>query len=136
MDEASSATSLPVTAAAPSPAPPQQPQATMSGTAGYGYGICGHKNTYCCGVMNGNYVEDQYGRDLAKMETRWEAFVPQSTSQSRILIRRTWSTAPATRTSSSRIRWMTSEVVCRRNCSSRMMAICQLGRRRSSSRGR
>ena len=33
----------------------------MSGT-GYGYGICGHKNT-CCGVMNGNYVEDQYGRD-------------------------------------------------------------------------
>ena len=53
----------------------------MSGTAGYGYGICGHKNTYCCGVMNGNYVEDQYGRDLAAMETRGEAFVPQSTSQ-------------------------------------------------------
>ena len=53
----------------------------MSGTAGYGYGICGHKNTYCCGVMNGNYVEDQYGRDLAKMETRGEQFVPQSTSQ-------------------------------------------------------
>ncbi len=53
----------------------------MSGTAGYGYGICGHKNTYCCGVMNGNYVEDQYGRDLAKMETRGEAFLPQSTSQ-------------------------------------------------------
>ena len=53
----------------------------MSGTAGYGYGICGHKNTYCCGVMNGNYVEDQYGRDLAKMETRGEAVPAPATSQ-------------------------------------------------------
>ena len=81
MDEASTSPKGPpaeaVTAAAPSLAPPPQPQAIMSGTAGYGYGICGHKNTYCCGVMNGNYVEDQYGRDLAKMETRASSLSPK-----------------------------------------------------------
>lgn len=53
----------------------------MSGTANYGYGICGHKNTYCCGVMNGNYVEDQYGRDLAAMEGRGILPTPASTFQ-------------------------------------------------------
>ena len=84
----------------------------MSGTAGYGYGICGHKNTYCCGVMNGNYVEDQYGRDLAKM-TRGRRSSPNPPVKSRTSTPRTWSIGPATRTSSRRTPWMTSEVGCR-----------------------
>ena len=64
--------------------------------------------------MNGNYVEDQYGRDLAKMETRGVAvaFMPQSTSQESY-IGRSMVEGPATRTSSSRTPWMTSEVGCR-----------------------
>ena len=39
----------------------------MSGTINYGYGICGHKNSFSTTVLNGNWVEDEYGRYLANV---------------------------------------------------------------------
>ena len=36
----------------------------------YGYGICGHKNSFSTNALLGNYVEDQFGRDLASNPSR------------------------------------------------------------------
>ncbi|KAJ1448501.1 hypothetical protein M885DRAFT_538973 [Pelagophyceae sp. CCMP2097] len=38
----------------------------MRGTANYGYGICGHKNTFGTSALLGNWVEDEFGRHLAQ----------------------------------------------------------------------
>ncbi|KAJ1455852.1 hypothetical protein M885DRAFT_518707, partial [Pelagophyceae sp. CCMP2097] len=36
------------------------------GTANYGYGICGHKNTFGTSALLGNWVEDEFGWHLAQ----------------------------------------------------------------------
>ena len=46
----------------------------MSGTANYGYGICGHKNNFSTKILNGNWVEDRIGMRLAssRPEPNWD----------------------------------------------------------------
>jgi len=45
----------------------------------YGYGICGHKNSFSTNALLGNYVEDQFGRDLASNANR--GMIPTPTSE-------------------------------------------------------
>ena len=48
----------------------------------YGYGICGHKNSFSTNALLGNYVEDQFGRDLASNPNRGMIPTPKSEFQS------------------------------------------------------
>lgn len=51
-------------------------------TMNYGYGICGHKNSFSTNALLGNYVEDQFGRDLANNKSRGLIPTPKSEFQS------------------------------------------------------
>ena len=51
-------------------------------TMNYGYGICGHKNSFSTNALLGNYVEDQFGRDLASNAHRGLIPTPKSEFQS------------------------------------------------------
>ena len=44
----------------------------------YGYGICGHKNSFSTNALLGNYVKDQFGRDLAANASRGAIPTPQT----------------------------------------------------------